>query len=126
MNMLKTRMRQRGQGGFTLIELLVVIAILAILAGVVVFAVGNSTKNAGLQACKTERASIITAFQAAKTANLSKAPTAATESYTNYLSNSASLKYYQTPTVAGATRSTNTTSDVPSTDCTDIAQTEIS
>lgn len=111
MNMLKTRMQQRGQGGFTLIELLVVIAILAILAGVVVFAVGNSTKNAGLQACKTERASIITAFAAAKTANLSKAPTAPTETYSNYLTN-ATLKYFDTPAANSPVNRINTT-DVP-------------
>ncbi len=69
MDIMKKRMAQRGEGGFTLIELLVVIAILAILAGVVVFAVGNSTDNANLAACKTESASIATAAAAAKTAN---------------------------------------------------------
>ena len=63
------RIEQRGQGGFTLIELLVVIAILAILAGVVVFAVGNSTDNAKVSACKTEQASIDTAIAAADAAN---------------------------------------------------------
>ena len=70
MTKLQKRVQQRGQGGFTLIELLVVIAILAILAGVVVFAVGNSTDNAKVSACKTEAASITTAANAAKTANL--------------------------------------------------------
>ena len=69
MNKLQKRVQQRGQGGFTLIELLVVIAILAILAGVVVFAVGSSTKNAEVSACKTEKASVITAIAAADTAN---------------------------------------------------------
>ena len=49
------RLQARSGSGFTLIELLVVIAILAILAGVVVFAVGNSTKNAGKAACDTSR-----------------------------------------------------------------------
>ena len=63
------RFEQRGQGGFTLIELLVVIAILAILAGVVVFAVGNSTDNAKVSACKTEQASIDTAIAAADASN---------------------------------------------------------
>lgn len=66
MNTLKKRVNQRGQGGFTLIELLVVIAILAILAGVVVFTVGNSTKNAKVSSCKTELASAKTAIAAAK------------------------------------------------------------
>ena len=69
MEMLKKRAAARGQGGFTLIELLVVIAILAILAGVVVFAVGNSTDNAKVSACKTEFGAIKTAIAAAETAN---------------------------------------------------------
>lgn len=69
MEMIQKRMDARGQGGFTLIELLVVIAILAILAGVVVFAVGNSTNNANQAACETEAASIKTAVAAADTAN---------------------------------------------------------
>ncbi len=66
---MRERIEQRGQGGFTLIELLVVIAILAILAGVVVFAVGNSTKNAKASACKTEKAAATTAVAAFKAAN---------------------------------------------------------
>jgi general secretion pathway protein G len=69
MESLKKRVQARGQGGFTLIELLVVIAILAILAGVVVFAVGNSTTNAKASACKVDRASVLTAIGAAETAN---------------------------------------------------------
>src|SRR6476619_7182155 len=69
MEMLKKRVNARGQGGFTLIELLVVIAILAILAGVVVFAVGNSTDNAKVSSCKTELAAVKTAIAAAETSN---------------------------------------------------------
>jgi prepilin-type N-terminal cleavage/methylation domain-containing protein len=126
MESLKKRVQARGQGGFTLIELLVVIAILAILAGVVVFAVGNSTSNAKVSACKTERASLITAIAAANTANLSNGPESK-EDYTKYLSSP--LNYF---TVAGgavnsaaspdtATAITGTTrintSAAPTTDC---------
>lgn len=70
MNTLQKRAAQRGQGGFTLIELLVVIAILAILAGVVVFAVGNSTDSAKKSACKAEAKTFSTAANAAKAARL--------------------------------------------------------
>ena len=60
------RRQMRGQGGFTLIELLVVIAILGILAGVVVFAVGNTTDKAQTNACKVEKKTILTAMEATK------------------------------------------------------------
>eukprot|EP00918_Siedleckia_nematoides_P097418 GHVU01213556.1.p3 GENE.GHVU01213556.1~~GHVU01213556.1.p3 ORF type:complete len:107 (+),score=29.40 GHVU01213556.1:683-1003(+) len=66
MNMIEKRKQQRGQGGFTLIELLVVVAILAILAGVVLFAVGNLTDDADEYACKVERDTIKTAIAAAE------------------------------------------------------------
>lgn len=64
MKAIEQRRRMAGQGGFTLIELLVVIAILAVLAGVVVFAVGginNSSKNS---ACKIDARTVKTAVQA--------------------------------------------------------------
>jgi general secretion pathway protein G len=66
MNMIEKRKQMRGQGGFTLIELLVVIAILGILAGVVVFAVGNLTGDAKDSACEIELRTLETAVEAAK------------------------------------------------------------
>ena len=62
--------------GFTLVELLIVIVILGILAGIVVFAVGNLTSNAKTNACATEKATISTALEAYK-ANVCRYPTAA-------------------------------------------------
>jgi prepilin-type N-terminal cleavage/methylation domain-containing protein len=49
--------------GFTLVELLIVIVILGILAGIVVFAVGNLTNNATNHACATEMQTFETAVQ---------------------------------------------------------------
>jgi type II secretion system protein G len=62
--------------GFTLVELLIVIVILGILAGIVVFAVGNLTSNAKSNACATEKSTISTALEAYK-ANVGRYPTAA-------------------------------------------------
>ena len=94
------RFEQRGQGGFTLIELLVVIAILAILAGVVVFAVGNSTKNAKESSCKTELAAVKTAIAAAKAANEVNS-SANQETPASYL-DTGGAKYYTFTGSAGA------------------------
>jgi prepilin-type N-terminal cleavage/methylation domain-containing protein len=52
--------------GFTLVELLIVIVILGILAGIVVFAVGNLTSNAKTNACNTEKQTVSTAVEAYK------------------------------------------------------------
>jgi len=62
--------------GFTLVELLIVIVILGILAGIVVFAVGNLTSSAKTNACSTEKSTIITADEAYKAQNGSYTDTA--------------------------------------------------
>ncbi len=62
--------------GFTLVELLIVIVILGILAGIVVFAVGNLTSNAKSNSCATEKSEIQAALEAYK-AQVGSYPTAA-------------------------------------------------
>jgi general secretion pathway protein G len=62
--------------GFTLVELLIVIVILGILAGIVVFAVGNLTQNAKSNACSTEKSTIVTADEAYKAQNAAYTDTA--------------------------------------------------
>lgn len=52
--------------GFTLVELLLVIVILGILAGIVVFAVGNTSGNANSSACAAEKSTISTALETYK------------------------------------------------------------
>ena len=57
------------EAGFTLVELLIVIIILGILAGIVVFAVGNLTDSSQKSACATEAQTFVTAYNAFVAAN---------------------------------------------------------
>ena len=63
MNKYVERVR-RDERGFTLIELLIVIVILAILAGIVIFAVGGITDRGTASACKTDLKTIEVAVEA--------------------------------------------------------------
>ncbi|MDQ1689523.1 MAG: ral secretion pathway protein [Frankiaceae bacterium] len=63
---LSKRLGDSRQSGFTLIELLIVIAILGILAGIVIFAVGNSKSDADTAACSANKKTVATAAEAYK------------------------------------------------------------
>lgn len=63
MNKYVERVRREDRG-FTLIELLVVIVILAILAGIVIFAVGGIKDRGKTSACKTDLKTIQVAVEA--------------------------------------------------------------
>jgi len=65
-NVLQRMLAKRDEGGFTLIELLIVIIILAILAAIVVFAVGSTNKNAIASSCNADAKSVETAMEAYK------------------------------------------------------------
>jgi general secretion pathway protein G len=64
------------QPGFTLVELLIVIVLLGIMAGIVVFAVGNSTTNAKAAGCAAEKTTLRDALESYK-AHTGVYPTAA-------------------------------------------------
>ncbi|HVA02372.1 MAG TPA: prepilin-type N-terminal cleavage/methylation domain-containing protein [Acidimicrobiales bacterium] len=66
LNSLQRMVAKRDQGGFTLIELLIVIIILAILAAIVVFAVGSTNTNAIASSCNADAKSVETALEAYK------------------------------------------------------------
>jgi prepilin-type N-terminal cleavage/methylation domain-containing protein len=61
------RIRKAKDEGFTLIELLIVIIILAILAAIVVFAVGSTRKDSVNATCRTDVKSIQLAEEAYNT-----------------------------------------------------------
>jgi prepilin-type N-terminal cleavage/methylation domain-containing protein len=58
-------MNNNKDKGFTLVELLIVIVVLGILATVTVLAVSGITDNAKENSCKSDGATILTAYEAA-------------------------------------------------------------
>lgn len=101
--------------GFTLVELLIVIVILGILAGIVVFAVGNLTSSASGNGCKTEASTYYTALNAYNAQNPSamytdtaaKPQTAGSNLVTAGLLQSSTFKFYWDGTTP-ATQPANT------------------
>ncbi len=66
---MRNKLRERqNEGGFTLIELLIVIVVLGILAGLVVFGVGQFRGDAESRACKSNAKLV----QVAATASIAK------------------------------------------------------
>ena len=62
------RLRQGGnEDGFTLFELLIVIIILAILVGIVTYAVGSTQANGVASSCQTDAKAFQTALEEYKT-----------------------------------------------------------
>ena len=98
--LMQKRMDSRGQSGFTLIELLVVIAILAVLAGVVVFAVGGITDNSQASACSIDKRTVQTAAEAYRAQKGSYAADEATLASEGFLESESTLWDYAPP--AGA------------------------
>jgi general secretion pathway protein G len=94
------------QQGFTLVELLIVIVILGILAGIVVFAVGNLTSNAQSNACATEKSTIITADEAYKAQNPTTGYTDTAGLVSAGLLKSTPLDYQITASTAGSPSTT--------------------
>ena len=54
---------KRDQNGFTLVELLIVVVILAVLAAIVVFAVGSTQENSLAASCSTDAKAMQSALQ---------------------------------------------------------------
>jgi general secretion pathway protein G len=63
----RLKQKRNEQGGFTLIELLIVVIVLAILAAIVVFALGTTRSDSVHSACSTSEKSVELSAEAANT-----------------------------------------------------------
>jgi general secretion pathway protein G len=65
----RLKQKRNEQGGFTLIELLIVVIVLAILAAIVVFALGSTRSDSVHSACATSEKSVELSAEALNTKN---------------------------------------------------------
>ena len=104
----RTKLRSTSDAGFTLIELLVVILIIGILSGVVVIALGGTSKDATAKACSQNASNLysaITNYQIATSGGNGALPNATGDALSGTLPIVSSTTY---PTVLTGTAYTST------------------
>ena len=106
--MTKQLQHLRSERGFTLVELLVVVTILGVLSAVAVMAVGSSSSDSKLAACKTDVATVQAAADAflAKTDGTASDMADLTGASPPYLRSAPSSTAYTVTLTAGEAAST--------------------